>query len=492
MKNIFSSFNKKLKWQPAFLLLLTFTFILNSCKKPDYIQTNKANNGLTLSAAKTSFVLNQTEDANDAIDLTWTSGSNHGTNASIDYTLKIDKQGNNFSNPFIQDLGYATFERKFTVKELNDLLLTNWNFPPNQEATLEAKIVAKVSGDNTMADSSNILQIKVTPYMSVSTVLYLIGDATPNGWNAGQATPLIASPTESGTFIWDGHLNSGNLKFITVPGQFLPSYNKGANDSTLIYRDDNSQPDDQFVISTPGNYTITLNLLTLKVSLKTSSFPPYQQLWMLGDATPSGWNINSPDAMRVDSSNLFIFKYNEILTAGEFKIPTALGNFTTDYYMPLANHPAISSTGVQLVHDGNPDLKWQITNPGPYKIILDLQNLTINIKPFTPYTQIWMVGDATPVGWNINTPQPMTADPANPYIFTYTGPMQVGEFKFPLSTGNWGCDYFMPEINHQNIGSRRVKFVPTGSPDNKWQITTAGNYKVTLNQLKETIDIVKM
>ncbi len=492
MKNILFSFNKKLTWQLTFLLLLSFTFINNSCKKRDYIQSNKVDNTLTLSAAKTSFVLNQTEDANDAVQLTWTSGSNHGTNASISYTLKIDKQGNNFGNPFMQDLGYATFERKFSVKELNNLLLTKWSFPPNQEITLEAKIISKVSGGVAVIDSSNVLEIKITPYMPVSTVLYLIGDATPNGWSADNATPLTADPAKSGTFTWDGHLSSGNLKFITMLGQFLPSYNKGANDSTLVYRDDNSQPDDQFVISTPGNYTITLNLLDLSISLKTSSFPPYKKLWMLGDATPSGWNINSPDSMRVDSSNLFIFKYNEILTAGEFKIPTALGNFTTDYYMPLNNHPPISSTGVQLVHDGNPDLKWQITNPGPYKITLDLQNLNINIKPFTPYTQIWMVGDATPVGWNINAPQPMTPDPANPYIFSYTGPLQVGEFKFPLATGNWGCDYFMPEINHQDVGSRRVKFVPKGSPDNKWQITVAGNYQIILNQLKETIDIVKM
>lgn len=103
-----------------------------------------------------------------------------------------------------------------------------------------------------------------------------------------------------------------------------------------------------------------------------------------------------------------------------------------------------------------------------------------------------MVGDATPVGWNIDNPQPMTPDPANPYLFTYTGPMLVGEFKFPVGTGNWGGDFFMPEINHQNLKSRRVKFVPEGSPDNKWQITEPGNYKITLNQLEETIDIVKI
>jgi len=492
MKNINFSFNKKTKWHVVFLLLMLVSFINNSCKKPDYIQSNKINKVLILSAAKTSFILKQADDANDAVDFTWSSGSNHGTNASISYTLKIDKQGNNFSNPEIESLGSAALEKKFTVKDLNSLLLTHWNFSPGAEATLEAKIIAKVADDIAPPDSSNILVINVTPYMPVTTTLYLIGDATPNGWDNNSATPLTASATESGKFTWDGHLGSGNLKFITTLGQFLPSYNKGTDDSHLAYRDDNSQPDDQFVISTPGNYTISLNLLDLSISLTTSSVPPYQHLWMLGDATPSGWNINTPDEMRVDSSNLFIFKYNEILTAGEFKIPTATGNFTTDYYMPLTNHPAITSTGVQLVTNGTPDLKWQITNPGPYKITLDLQGLTIDIKPFIPYTQIWMVGDATPVGWNINTPQPMTPDPSNPYIFTYTGPLLAGEFKFPLATGNWGCDYFMPELNHQDLGSKRAKFVPAGSPDNKWQITVPGNYMITLNQLKETIDIVKM
>jgi hypothetical protein len=492
MKNISFSFNKKAKWKYAFSLLVLFSLINSSCKKPDYIQSNKSNAAVTLSAAKTSLVLKQKEDANDAVDFTWTTGSNRGTNASISYTLKIDKQGNNFSNPVTEELGLATLEKKYTVKDLNNLLLTHWNFPPDTEATLEAKIIANVSDNAAPSDSSNVIVIKVTPYLPVSSTLYLIGDATPNGWDNNLSVPLTASSTESGTFTWNGHLNTGNLKFITILGQFLPSYNKGADNSHLVYRNDNSQPDDQFVISTSGNYTITLNLIDLTVSITTSTVPPYQRLWMLGDAIPSGWNINSPDEMRVDSSNLFVFKYNEVLAAGEFKIPTATGNFTTDYYMPLTNHPALTSTGVQLVHNGSPDLKWQITNPGPYKITLDLQNATINIKPFTPYTQIWMVGDASPVGWNINSPQALTPDPSNPYIFTYTGPMLAGEFKFPLATGNWGCDYFMPEINHQDLGSQRVKFVPGGSPDNKWQITVPGNYKITLNQLKETIDIVKM
>lgn len=466
--------------------------MMPSCKKPDLVQYNKGDIPLVVSTSKDSVVLKQSEDANDAISISWTAGSNHGTNTSISYTLKLAKKGNNFANAVIIDMGTAAFEKKYSVKELNDLLLNQLHITPPEPAVIEVRIIAKIADHAAPSDSSEIISFKVTPYKPVTSTLYLIGDATPNGWNSNLATAMVPDHEVSGKFSWEGNLSSGNMKFITTLGQFLPSYNKGANDQSLVYRDNDAQPDDQFLISTPGSYNITVDLLNLNITIEASSKPPYTRLWMLGDATPSGWNINTPDEMRVDSSNLFIFKYNAVLTAGEFKIPTATGNFTTDYYMPLTDHPDITNTGVQLVHNGSPDLKWKITDPGPYKITLDLQNQKIYIKPFTPYTAIWMVGDATPVGWNIDNPQPLTPDPSDPYIFTYTGPLTAGEFKFPVGKGNWGGDFFMPEVNHQDLGSHRVKFVPGGSPDNKWLITTPGTYKIVLNQLKETIDIIKM
>jgi hypothetical protein len=473
------------------LLILPALLLTLSCKK-DYRELNKGNSPLALSADKSQVVLKQKNDAADAVVFSWTTGTNLGTNTAIAYTLKIDIAGNNFSKAVADNLGKAGLAKKYTVKSLNDLLLTHWNIKPGVETTLEAIVVTAVSGNAAPAQTSNKVTIKVTAYEPVSTALYLIGDATPHGWNAGAATALTASADEPGKFTWQGPLNGGELKFITTLGQFMPSYNKGADDKHLFYRSDNSQPDDKFLISTPGTYTISLNLIDLTVSITTATTPPYKRLWMLGDATPTGWDINAPSGMRVDSSNLFVFSYNETLKAGEFKIPTSTGSFSTDYYMPLTNHPAITETGVQLVPGGNPDNKWQITNPGPYKIRLDLQNMKINIKPFTAYTQIWMVGDATPVGWNINSPQPMTPDPSDPYKFSYTGPMTAGEFKFPLATGNWGCDYFMPVIAGSGPGSTQMKFVPGGNPDNKWKLTVAGNYEIIINQLYETISIRKL
>lgn len=459
------------------------------CKKDNYAELNKGNSPLAIAADKSTIILNQREDANDALLLSWTTGTNGGTDASIFYQLKIDKQGNNFSTPVVEDLGNS-LSKKFTVGSLNSLLLSQWSFAPGVEASLEAKIIARVANDAAPMDSSAIITIKATPYDPVTSTLYIIGDAAPNGWNAGSATALIS--LGAGKFSWEGNLYSGEFKFITDLGQFLPSYNKGADNGKLLYRSADSEPDDKFNITTPGLYTISINLLDLTASIEAATTPPYTRLWMLGDATPTGWNIDAPTEMRVDSSNLFVFGYNGLLSAGEFKIPTTTGNFSTDYYMPLVNHQAITETGVQLVPVGGPDNKWQIITPGPYKIKLNLQTMKMEIEPFVAYTQIWMVGDASPVGWNIDNPHPMTVDPANPYVFSYSGPMAVGEFKFPVETGNWGGDFFMPVLNGSGPGSTQMKFVPGGNPDNKWKIAVAGNYKITINQLYETISIVKM
>jgi len=242
---------------------------------------------------------------------------------------------------------------------------------------------------------------------------------------------------------------------------------------------------------TINSNTATSNQITIKVKPAPTG-PPYTKLWIVGDATPNGWDINNPNKMHVDPLNAFQFTYNEVLNAGEFKIPVATGNWSADFFMPPVNHPAISSTEVKLTPGGQPDNKWLIGTPGPYKILLNISSKpSIKITPFTPYPALWMVGDATPAGWNIAAPTPMTPTPGNPYEFTYTGALTAGEFKIPTAVGNWSTDYFMPPANGAGIAETNAIFIAGGNPDNKWKITDAGNYKITVNQLTETIAIEK-
>lgn len=143
------------------------------------------------------------------------------------------------------------------------------------------------------------------------------------------------------------------------------------------------------------------------------------------------------------------------------------------------------------------------------KYILSLTSLLFGLIIFTScektkeitvynlpvYENLYLVGDATPAGWNIADPTPMTVDPEDPFVFTYTGSLSVGQFKIPTAKGNWGCDYFMPIVDGESdLSVTTVQLVKGGNPDYKWKITQAGNYKITIHIMDPgpySIQIVK-
>lgn len=357
-----------------------------ACKKPSF-NYDVIMKSPVLTASTDSITLSKGNSANTAVSLTWTNGSNYGTSASMTYTLKIDKKGGNFSGGVSIPIG-QTYSKAFTVAQLNSLLLDSLGLQVNTLHEIQLKIIDTIHAQPVQLDSSNIVYIKVVPYIPPITVLYITGDAIPGGFNYTDPIPM-----------------------------------------KLSYKNPN-----QFI-------------------------------------------------------------YNEVLQAGEFEIPIAKGKPNGDFYRPETNHPAISAGKTVYAPGGatTPNTnRWLITNPGAYKMTLDItEPAFITIKPFTPYTQLWIVGDATPAGWNIVNPTPMVQTPGNPYEFSYTGPLNAGEFKIPVSLGNWSVDFYMPPTNHPDISKTEVVLIPGGNPDNKWQITSAGNYKVVINQLYETISIKK-
>ncbi|MHA4808627.1 SusF/SusE family outer membrane protein [Flavitalea flava] len=481
---------------PVFVLLL---FV--ACKKTENFSPLPVNNPLVLSAVDSVLVLNQADQYNPGLTLNWTTGSNHGTSSSISYLVKIDKKGNGFNTAIIADMGKNIFSLVYKTGVLNDSLLDHWHFTPGTAAQLEAKIVAIIGDGSHQPDTSGILNLTITPYTPVSKSLYIIGDATSTGWDLTTAGALTPDPAIPGLFHYQVTLTPGDFKFITTLGSLLPSYNKGADSSKLVWRKSAADPDNTFAITSTAVYAISVNLIEDTINVHPLALSPYSKLWIVGDATPNGWNIDHPNEFFLDPVNSFLFKFNAVLKTGEFKIPVTTGNWGADFYRPLINHPAITDTTVQFVpHGPSPadanDYKWNITTAGPYKIKLNLQYPSITITPFTPYPTLWMVGDATPTGWNINNPTILILDPANPYLFTYNGPMNVGEFKIPVRTGDFGCDYFRPYMNHPIISDTTAQFVPAGmavanTDDYKWNITAAGTYMIIFNQLTETISIQK-
>jgi hypothetical protein len=234
------------------------------------------------------------------------------------------------------------------------------------------------------------------------------------------------------------------------------------------------------------------NVVSLTVTTFTPS--PYNQLWLIGDATPGGWGLSTLTPMTESTTDPLIFTYSGPLVAGEFKIATT-NDYNAPFYRPTTNHPTISSAvaPVQL-NAGDPDNKWQITSAteGTYKLTLNLHTNTITIvelAPVTtpPYTQLWIIGDATPGGWDLNNMPPMVESLADPFIFTYTRAFTVGEFKIATAR-DFNAPFYRPTTNDPALSATTVQ-LNAGNPDNKWQITAAGTYRVTLNLHNNTISI---
>lgn len=489
------NFNKVIQ---AIVCCLFVFSIFSACKKTEDFSPKDVNGPLAVTTPDSAIILNEANANTSALTLNWTTGSNYKSGEAITYVLQLDKQGNNFSSPVTNNIGKATYTISYITAALNLLLSTYWSAAPDTAFGLQARVYT-IIGDGTMkGDTSDAITISVTPYKPVSKSLYIIGSATATGWDANAADSLMPDAAIPGEFHYTGTLTPGEFKFITMRGSFLPSYNKGADSAHLFYRTEDAQPDDKFNIILPQVYTIDVNLIALTISISQAQAPLYSQLWIVGDATPNGWNIDNPNQMKADPFNPYNFHYNEVLNAGEFKIPTTTGNWGGDFYRPLTNHPPITDTTAALVFGNTnpPDDKWQITTAGAYKISLNIQSNSIHIEPFAPFPALWMLGDATPNGWDDNNPTPMTAT-SDPNVFTFNGPLTVGEFKIPVAIANgFAGPYFRPDMNHPPITDANALFVPQAAnqadkDDYKWQITNAGNYKVTINQLYETISIVK-
>jgi hypothetical protein len=246
---------------------------------------------------------------------------------------------------------------------------------------------------------------------------------------------------------------------------------------------------------TINDKTASSNEVTISVTPSPKG-PAYKKLWIVGNATPNDWNIDDPNVMVNDPLSVFQFKYNEVLNAGEFKIPTATGNWSGDFYMPPGNNPPLSSTSVMLIRGGNPDNKWKIDNAGPYKILLNISSSPfIKIQPFTPYDNIYIVGDATTAGWDAGNAIAMTVDAVDPNKFTWTGDLTStgGQFRFLTSTDGLNGESFVAPAPDASITATQLAFTENGTPANNFKVKTGeeGTYKITVDQLKETISIVK-
>lgn len=466
--------------------ILSLSFM--ACTDENNTEYNKGDEALVVTASSDVIILDAQNPASEAVKFSWTSGTNYGTGLAIDYTFEMDVDNGNFENGIVMSIGRNIYEQAFTNEVLNNLLLEKFGITADQKIVLKYRVIAKVADDAIEEEISPVGELQLTTHYPISNTLYLLGSAAPNGWDAALATPLNLISNSTKSFSWTGSLNVGEFKLITTLGEFLPSYNKGDQDYKIVLRQTEDEPDAKFEITEAGTYSIKVNLITLAIEITQKDGPEYSKLWFVGN--PTGWNF---EEMTVDPQDPYIFHFNQDLSdGGEFKIATINNSWDGEFFRPEVDGTS-EGTNLKVVKwAGDPDNKWNITG-GVYKIKLDTKNMLMDIVPYTAYSTVYLVGDASPSGWTIDSATAM--DTQSTYVSTWTGNLNTGELKFSLDKQNdWNGAWFLAsEANKTPTGTQeQMIFSKVGAGvDYKWKITEAGTYTIELDQLKETVTIKK-
>ncbi|RYY35131.1 MAG: SusF/SusE family outer membrane protein [Sphingobacteriaceae bacterium] len=266
--------------------------MLWSCKKDETrIVVTENPKAPVVAATFDELILDESNGAADVLMLEWDK-SEYGYNASINYTIEIGKKDSSFTPAVSVNMGNS-LERIFTVAQLN-ALVNQLNVVGFEENELELRVKSEIGGGVAPA-YSNVISITVTPYLDKPPyqTLYLVGDATPNGWNNSTDNPPTAvyrNPTDPFLFTFTGYFNAGSFKYLSKPGAWAPMW--GITDGAVAFRATESDPDPgSFQIATAGYYTVTLNLKntthTIVPYAGGASAPVNTEMGIIGPFT--GW-----------------------------------------------------------------------------------------------------------------------------------------------------------------------------------------------------------
>ncbi|MCM1033727.1 MAG: SusF/SusE family outer membrane protein [Odoribacter sp.] len=344
-----------------------------------------------------------------------------------------------------------------------------------------------------------------------TSTLYLVGDATPNGWSIDSPTPLTASEEDPLVFSWEGPLNAGEMKLCLATGSwdnpFIRPKNAGAEINKEGITDAEfkmyaGEPDDKWQITDAGVYNLKFDLRNWSMCadyirpLDAPVVDPIltDALYMVGNF--NDWNIDSPTQLEKKSD--YIFVYEGPISDGEMKACITTGSWDIPFIRPQANGCKINREGVEsetFVYSANPDNKWVIEESGIYRITFDLENWTIAAEytgDFKPTPRLYMIGTATAGGWSWDDATVIEASPDNNNVFVWEGELGRGTFKLS-DVKDFSAPFYRPEtpdceVSDKGVASRTM--IHTSDPDDQWLVTVAGRYRLTFDTEAMTIDAV--
>lgn len=267
-----------------------------------------------------------------------------------------------------------------------------------------------------------------------------------------------------------------------------------------------------FTIATMGSCDAEKDLKVIELD---DDVAIYEQIYILGFGANNNFDSKVATPME-KTSNPNVFTYEAELRYyqdnKQFKFCTSLAEWNENYYIipesgivsgmqfAYASFGEEQPNKARICSELTGDLDdhfWGIHEgeDGIYKITLNVKDMEVTVELVEALGEkelelptLFMVGDATPAGWDIENPTPM--EMVSKDVFRYEGTLNKGEMKCPIhNDGNWGGEFLMPAIagtviDKNGVADPTVEYMMTGSPDNKWKVEERGKYEVVIDASK--------
>ncbi len=339
----------------AFTIVAASALLLACSKVADL--PSYANGTATVLSSSTVTVAPPPADSNKvALTLTWTNPKYAIDSSNYKFVIEMDSAGKNFANPLTKTVMKAR-SADFTAKEINSFLVGR-NYAFNVPVDMDVRVTSSYANNNERL-FSNTLRIKVTPYkvppkvaLPSSLKLFLVGDATAGGWNNPVPVPTqefsrLDETTWAGIF----SLTSGK-EYLVLPVNGDWSHKFAVANKSLLGLatggDFGFDLGDNFPApATSGTYKIVIDFQQGKFTVTpyTSVLPT--NLFIVGDATPGGWNnpvpVPTQQFTRINSSE---WKVTLNMTgAKEYLLLPVNGDWSHKYAVSNKTIPGLSAGG---------------------------------------------------------------------------------------------------------------------------------------------------
>jgi len=379
-----------------FFIAFIGTIIFSSCEKADSLAQFADGTSPVLSASVSTVAPPPADSNKVVLTLSWTDPGHAQDKSLYKYYLEVDSTGRNFSQATRIDITQDKDKRTYSFigKQLNTILLS-YGFAFNVAYDIDVRVTSSY-GNNNEQKKSNILKIRVTPYkippkvqLPTTNKLFIVGGATVGGWNnpvpaPSQELSRIDETTFGGIF----RLSSGEeYLLLPVNGSWDEKYAINDNlspgvdlEGAFFY---STGPGNNFKApASTGFFKITVDFQAGKYKLEpfNDQHGLPSDLFMVGGATPGGWNNPVPvPSQQLTRRNAVEWDVTLNLTAGEkyLLLPTN-GDWgrkfgTADDMAPNAG------LGGKIKPEGS-DIPAPATT-GSYKFTVDFYKGTYKLTP---------------------------------------------------------------------------------------------------------------